>query len=123
MIYPWTPDNVFEKYLVKPYMLPLLRAMLGDKSDNLEGCKGLNKEIAAEVVRATYRAVPGIVVSPEDVMLQAVLQIHKKGNVPLIKFLESGVLQANFSLMNLRHGECRVSKRLSFNAGNQILKH
>jgi DNA polymerase-1 len=51
----WDTAKVFEKYLVKPHQFALLKALLGDKGDNIQGIKRLGKEYAAELVRAAYK--------------------------------------------------------------------
>lgn len=51
----WDEAKVWEEYSVRPHQLPLLRSVLGDRSDNLPGCGAFGREKTAEYVRAAYR--------------------------------------------------------------------
>lgn len=49
-LFEWDEQKVLEKYRVLPKMLPLYRAFVGDKSDNLFGVPRINKKYLAALV-------------------------------------------------------------------------
>ncbi len=53
-IFTWDEDKVYEKFKVRPQTLPLYRAVVGDKSDNLPGCTALGKAQIAAYCRKIY---------------------------------------------------------------------
>jgi 5'-3' exonuclease len=55
-LYVWDEEKVRDKYNVGPLQLPLLRAILGDPSDNLPGCKAFGAGKTSDYVREAYRA-------------------------------------------------------------------
>lgn len=51
----WNEEKIWEEFRVRPWQLPLYRAVIGDKSDDLPGFGKLGKAKTAEYVRAVYR--------------------------------------------------------------------
>ena len=55
----WGPEEVWEKYKVRPDQWALYRSFTGDPSDNIPKCKGFGPTYAAELVREAFHADPG----------------------------------------------------------------
>ncbi len=105
-IFTWDSDKVFEKFKVRPGILPLYRAVVGDKSDNLPGCISLGKAWIAMHCRTIYR---------ENVTRRGLVQVkrlvkmaNKQRKRFTIKawdkwaaFIQSGQLVRNYKCMCL----------------------
>lgn len=106
-IYEWDEEKVREKFGVRPYQLPLLRACLGDKSDNLPGCGCLNRGKLAEAVRdCTEIKHAGDRTCPVPDRLVEYMPTRPNWFGPKTSekwkaFVDSGQLHRNFKLMQL----------------------
>lgn len=104
-IYEWDEEKVREEFAVRPWQLPLLRACLGDKSDNLPGCGCLNKGKLAEAVRDASGNIQGICPTPDKLIEYMPTRPNWFGPKTFAKwnaFVESGQLHRNFELMKIK---------------------
>ena len=105
-IFTWDEEKVFEKFKVRPRTLPLYRAVVGDKSDNLPGCTALGKSQVATYCRKIHREE-----LPRDGLAQVqrfVEMANKERKRFTAKawgkwaaFIKSGQLLRNFKCMRL----------------------
>lgn len=105
-IFTWDAKKVFDKYQVRPGMLPLYRAVVGDKSDNLPGCTSLGKAKIAEYCRAIYHEkVPRAGLAQLKRLLAIVNKQRKRFTLKAwgkwIAFVQGGQLTRNFKCMRL----------------------
>lgn len=104
----WDVERVDDKFNVRPGQLALLRAVLGDPSDELPGCKAFGAEKTAEYVREAYRLwEPGhgepadalIAVAERDVSREG--YYSEKRVAAWRAFVGSGQLHVNYRVMVL----------------------
>ncbi|KKN73366.1 hypothetical protein LCGC14_0401790 [marine sediment metagenome] len=108
-IFEWDGEKVVEKFGVHPHQLPLLRAALGDKSDNLPGCGCLGRPKLAQAVREAFKVAfesRQVSAGPAD-LVKNIAENHvtwfgPKTRVKWDGFVASGQLHRNFELMQIR---------------------
>lgn len=61
----YTPADVFEEYGVTPHEFILLKAIMGDTSDNIPGVKGIGPKTAAPIV-ARYHTLDEVIAHIDD---------------------------------------------------------
>ncbi len=114
-LYGWDEKKVLQKYSVCPHQLPLLRAVLGDPSDNLPGCGVFGKGKTSDYVRDAYRAYEATRGSLPDVLsarvaldLGIVGYWSEKKISAWTLFVSSGLLRLNYEAMLLREERVTV---------------
>ena len=93
----YTPNKVLEDYGVPAHNFLLYKVLLGDKSDNIEGVKGLGPKKLPKIL-------PDLL-TQNSLDLDFILEYSKKGEEPMHKrIVESGnQLQLNKKLMDLKN--------------------
>jgi DNA polymerase-1 len=99
-LYYWDIPKVRERYGVNPIEMPLFRAFIGDKSDNLQGVKRLHRAILAVRIIET-RGITNVkervlkMLSDEGSWSAAMFE-------NLLEFVKSGKFMMNYQLMKLK---------------------
>ena len=103
-MWEWDYEKVWNKFLVKPVQLPLYRAVVGDKSDELPGAGAFGLRKSSEIVRAAYRRE----MAKEDPIQALLEEVHDRRNRLTNKMklawknhVESNQLSINYKLMRL----------------------
>ena len=101
-LYYWDEVKVMDKYFLPPSLLVMLRAFIGDSSDNLPGVPRLPKKLMAEAILHSLNqdGIPSI----EKIKTENLFG-PKIAN-SLIEFIDSGLFLRNFLVMELSH-DCR----------------
>lgn len=100
-LYEWGPDKVLEKYYVAPALLPILRSLIGDSSDDLDGVARINKKCA---VSAIEKALKSSFSSMEEVGLRIASSSLFSDTMQekIREFVQSGLFAENFEIMALK---------------------
>ena len=93
----YTPNKVLEDYGVPAHNFLMYKILMGDKSDNIEGVKGLGPKKLPKIL-------PNII-TQDPLNLDLILEYSKKGKEPMHKrIIESeSQLQLNQKLMDLKN--------------------
>ena len=93
----YTPNKVLEDYGVPAHNFLMYKVLMGDKSDNIEGVKGLGPKKLPKIL-------PDLL-TQNSLDLDFILEYSKKGEEPMHKrIVESGnQLQLNKKLMDLKN--------------------
>lgn len=105
-IFTWDEEKVFDKFKVRPRTLPLYRAVVGDKSDNLPGCVALGKSQVATYCRKIHReGLPREGLAQVQRFVEMANKERKrftrKAWGKWVAFIKSGQLLRNFKCMRL----------------------
>ena len=102
----YTPNKVLEDYGVPSHNFLMYKVLMGDKSDNIEGVRGLGPKKLPKIL-------PDLL-TQNSLDLDFILEYSKKGKEPMLKrIVESGnQLQLNKKLMDLKNppisGELKI---------------
>ena len=97
-LYEWTEDKVVAEFGVPPFALPILRAFIGDKSDNLSGVDRIGKSYLAQLISWCWK---------KDCTFEEILEEIKTGDwskkekAKIVEFIDSGGFYENYKLMVL----------------------
>jgi len=107
-LYFWDAAKVFEKYGVYPVFLPILRAFIGDGSDNLKGVERINKKYLAAVLDWCRRRRLNLFQILDEVRTA---DWSKTERARINEFITSGKFDDNRSLMQLEYDPGIVIER------------
>lgn len=97
-LFVWDEAKVLEKYDVLPTSLPLLRAFIGDKSDNLMGIPRITRRYLAKLIRWKDTYNVGLKTFLEELKTA---DWSDKMRASIIQFIDEGNFWYNYELMCL----------------------
>jgi len=97
-LYEWDEAKVQEKYGVRPSLLPMLRAFIGDKSDNLPGVSRINRKYLATLLEWCADNAINPMSMPDEVLTA---DWKPKELERIREFINEGLWAYNYELMKL----------------------